>query len=259
MPHVTAEYVKAVLKNQGCDELVAEDLKSGEQIGYHAGAIAELEDAVDFMESNFSTPYRLRGRRKELTGTPGSRKAKDREFVWTMLGLTRGTALVNGAPTGTTVIREGAPPSGAAVETARLAGKVEAEVEYLRARVKELEEQVEELDAEAEEQAAQPVQAAPPPTPLKWYEDAEKFSAVLSSPAVDKLLGAVGGMLGLRLPAPVNGPPKPPPVAAEVSQILTEEELVLLATFKRDNPDMARGMVEQLRTTLAQQAPSDGK
>lgn len=229
MATVTADFVKEVIRTQGVDTLVAEDMRTGEQIGFLAGNAVELCSHVDFMEENFGTPYRLKASRSAQTGKPGKPKPDQRSFVWEMLGRT-GAGKVAAPANGTPAPAPAARGHELSADVLIRCAKAEAEVEFLKRENQRLEDAVEDLEEEAEKvlqaEKDKPIQAAPPP--LKWYETTEgvkMFSQEIGLKDLIAGLRSTGKLRNANPPqnaaaAPVAGPPELGEVSAEEVELL---------------------------------------
>jgi hypothetical protein len=258
----TADHVKAQIRTGHVDTLVAEDVSTGEKVGYYAGSADALCAGVDELEASMLVPYRVKAFQAAQAAKRGVKSAPNAPFVWILSGLSGSKPASGGiAPIQPT----NAPaPSAVPLELARDAAKHEAHNTYLQQRIDELARRCETLEAALEdaedeiEEADEVMQAAPPPPPLKWYER-DEFGAALK-PLIEPL--------GKALAAKIMGPTAPaqpmqaaPPTGAAPS---AEQARILAAVenWRKADPEQAAQYISMLVDNFAappDQPPTNGQ
>jgi len=253
----TAEAVKQVINSpSGVDTLVAEDMGSGEKVGYRVGTPAELCEQIDFLEANMLVPYRVKLSKSTADRKRGNKPAEDRPFVFILLGRSGGHQTpLNAAPVAPAQAAQPVPIELAKEAAANgVRNELQAEqIAQLKTEVAELKALLAEDEEEEEEPLPEPIQAAPPSA----WNNPEVVKELI---AVFKPIGQAAGMFvanGFKSPKqPIHTTPEQ---VAQASQSMSERErriLIAVRNAEAQGPEMQE-IIEGLLNTYAAPMPDN--
>lgn len=262
MGRVSAELVKGVLMSQPVDTIHAEDVNTGDRLGYCTGSGPELCAYLDDLDAQISGAYRVKAWSSKVDGKRGMKPVQEKPFVWVLMGRSGAPA-----PVPTTVPAPAPHPSPVPSlngQDLRELGRLEALVTALQAQVDGYRDEVNALRDELGELEAENEQlsGAAQPAPLRWWESPDMGREILE--VVKPLSKALSARLfGPGSPAP--GTPATPPARVNAAD-MNEKERALVAAwrnFTASDPDTAAmyeaGLFEKFGAQQpAQQPQPDG-
>lgn len=238
MGRVTVDLVRSVLLSQPVDVLHAEDVNTGDRLGYCSGSGQELAAYLDDLHGQIVGAYRVKAWSSKVDGKRGQKPVSEKPFVWILMGGT-GAAVPSPNPV--------PPPAPHHIPSASLNGSEHRELGRLEALVSALQAQVDgyrdevnalrdelgELEAENEQ-----LSGAAQPAPLRWWESPDMGREILEVvKPISKALSA--RLFGPGSPAP--GTPAVPPAQVNAAD-MNEKERALVAAwrnFTAADPDTA--------------------
>jgi TolA-binding protein len=240
----TPDLVKSTIRTQDVDTLSAEDVNTGDRVGFCSGSKDELCAHIDELEASMLVPYRVRVWSSKVDRKRGNKPVQDKPFVWVLNGLagynatSRGTALVNGAPVAPAVAASPVP-----VELAERAAREGARAEYLEKQLDALRSEIAELREaldESETEADQLSEAVTAPAPVRWWETEAGAKAILET--VKPLSEAAAAWIRPKIPANPQRVAAADPGPAEPVVGISDHERELIAAWRRfteAHPDAA--------------------
>lgn len=229
MGRVTVDLVKGVLMTQPVDTLHAEDVNTGDRLGYCSGSGPELCAYLDELDGQIAGAYRVKAWSSKVDGKRGNKPISDKPFVWVLMGRSGAPAP---PPTTAPSPAPHLPAAGPSLngsdhrELGRLSALVEsltAQVDAYRAEVNDLRDELNELEAENEQLSG----AAAAPV-LRWWETPDMGREIL------EVVKPISKALSARLFGPGSaapGSPQPPPAQVNAAE-WNEKERALVAAWR---------------------------
>lgn len=250
----TSDAVKEVIRAQGLDTLTAEDMGTGDKVGFCEGSAADLCAHVDFLMGALLLPFRVRLSKGTVDRKRGARTAAEKPFVF---------VLEPQRPQPVNEARPAQPAQAVPLDFARDAGAASARAQYLDEQVKRLQAELdamraatdEDPDEDEDEDEGDTVNAAPRP----WWESEAFGKWVVET--MTPIGRALGNGLAMKFAPPPMKPtngaaPAAPPSPTESGALPEADEderriLAALRNWRKADPETSAHYLRTLTDNFA--------